>query len=105
MYVHEFRSKYYHLTYSLVQRIHWLRARAQLHRWGEEKVLVQYEMQWTVRYFLNEAKNWNKISLNSNLSPGAIAYAARQTATWLSRAAEANNAFKLANPDHVILKS
>ena len=86
-----------------VQRIHWLRARAQYHRWEEEKLLVHYEMTWTVRYFLNEGKKWKDRSTNSFISLGAIAYAARQTATWIGRAASASKYFKLVNPDHVIL--
>jgi hypothetical protein len=60
-------------------------------------------MTWTVRYFLNEGKKWKDRSTNSFISLGAIAYAARQTATWIGRAASANKYFKLVNPDHVIL--
>jgi hypothetical protein len=86
-----------------VQRIHWLRARSNFHRWEEEKLLVHYEMTWTVRYFLNEGKKWKDRSTNSCISLGAIAYAARQTAIWIGRAASANKYFKLVNPDHVIL--
>jgi hypothetical protein len=60
-------------------------------------------MTWTVRYFLNEGRKWKERSTNSKISPGAIAYAARQTAIWNGRAASANRYFKLANPDHVII--
>jgi hypothetical protein len=60
-------------------------------------------MTWTVRYFLNEGRKWKERSTNSKFSPGAIAYAARQTAIWNGRAASANRYFKLANPDHVII--
>jgi hypothetical protein len=96
--------KLFLLSFTLlpVQRIHWLRARAQYHRWEEEKLLVHYEMSWTVRYFLHEGRKWKERSTNLNISPGAKAYAARQTATWVGRAASANKYFKLANPDHVI---
>lgn len=86
-----------------VQRIHWLRARAQRYRWEEESILVQYEMQWTVRYFINEARKWNKYQLLSEVSPGARAYAARQAAISARRAATSEREFKIANPNHVTL--
>jgi hypothetical protein len=87
----------------LVQRIHWLRARAQSHRWKEETVLVTYEMQWTVRYFLKEAAIWNNRSKWNQNSPGAAAYAARQAAISFRRAAAADRMFKKVHPSHVLL--
>jgi hypothetical protein len=61
-------------------------------------------MTWTARYFISQGKKWKERSTNPNILPGAIAYAARQSATWFGRAASANKYFKLANPDHVILQ-
>jgi len=86
----------------LVQRVHWLRARAQHHRWQEEKTLLRYEMQWTVRYFLYESEKWKK-HCDSDCSPGAKAYASRQSATWAGRAVSANSKFAKLTPSHVSL--
>ena len=86
-----------------IQCIHWLRARAQWHRWQEETVLVNYEMEWTVRYFLKEADTWKSWSLNIQQSLGAIAYAARQSAVWYGRAATAERCFTSVNSSHVSL--
>lgn len=60
-------------------------------------------MQWTVRYFLKEAKTWKDRSLIKDLSSGAIAYAARQSATWLAHAVATERDFKIAYKDHVTL--
>jgi hypothetical protein len=69
-----------------VQRVHWLRARAQSGRWNEEVILVSYEMQWTIRYFLHQAQEWERLKATSpnsgNLTPGPAAYAARKAAMW-----------------------
>lgn len=86
-----------------VQRIHWLRARAQWYRWKEETQLVQYEMQWTVRYFLHESHRWKERSLNPSVLDGPKAYAARQSDIWYGRAAAADKYFKLSNKSHVNL--
>ncbi|KAF8813481.1 hypothetical protein BYT27DRAFT_7084446 [Phlegmacium glaucopus] len=43
-----------------VQSSHWLGARAQKNRWKEEHILVGYEMEWSVRYFLYWEKVWEE---------------------------------------------
>jgi hypothetical protein len=48
-----------------VQRVHWLRARAQKNRWQEEFTLVKYEMEWTSRFFLYRAEEWMRL-FNAN---------------------------------------
>ncbi|KAF8816556.1 hypothetical protein BYT27DRAFT_7220649 [Phlegmacium glaucopus] len=75
--------------------VHWLRARAQKNRWKEEQILVGYEMEWSVRYFLYWAKVWEECCNVAALSPGAIAYAARQNARWRQVAAAAESLFKV----------
>ncbi|KAF8815690.1 hypothetical protein BYT27DRAFT_7079225 [Phlegmacium glaucopus] len=77
------------------KRVHWLRARAQKNRWKEEQILVGYEMEWSVRYFLYRAKVWEERCNVAALSPGAIAYAARQNARWRQVAAAAESLFKV----------
>ncbi|KAF9539539.1 hypothetical protein CPC08DRAFT_613590, partial [Agrocybe pediades] len=66
-------------------RVHWLRARAQADHWREECQLLTYEMQWTVRSFVQKSKLWLGLKNAHNggaLSPGARAYADRQSRTW-----------------------
>lgn len=86
-----------------VQRVHWLRARAQHHRWREETILVGYEMQWTVRYFIHQSELWKKRSNSFNNLPGTVAYGARQAARWFLRASAADIEFKLCNKSYVPL--
>ena len=87
----------------IVQRVHWLRARAQSGRWNEEAILVGYEMQWTVRYFLQQAKRWDSLVTSEKecgkLSAGPAAYAARKAAMWRWLALRAKKRFFLAHPN------
>lgn len=80
----------------VVQRVHWLRGRAQKCRWEEEVILVQYEMEWTVRYFLNNMTMWEDRSTACS-DRGAAAYAARKAAMWHSMALQAEDQFSDAN--------
>jgi hypothetical protein len=57
-------------------------------------------MQWTVRYYLRQSEIWKERS-NYNFSPGAMAYAARLSTTWLVRASTADKEFKLLNKGYV----
>jgi hypothetical protein len=84
-----------------VKRVHWLRARAQKDRWHEEVILVTYEMQWTVRYFLQRSKTWEAGAESVNVSAGAKAYALRQGSLWKNLADVADNVFK--NTTHLYL--
>ena len=61
-----------------VQRVHWLRARAQKNRWDEELLLLKYEMEWTTRALLHKARVWQERFEEPNADPGLKAYAARQ---------------------------
>jgi hypothetical protein len=78
-----------------VERVHWLRARAQMKRWTEEFTLVQYEMRWTVQYFKHKAQVWLRHAErgSSTVHAGVIAYAYRQAATWRSLATLADDTF------------
>jgi hypothetical protein len=86
-----------------VQRVHWLRARAQSGRWNEEVILVSYEMQWTIRYFLHQAQEWERLKATSpnsgNLTPGPAAYAARKAAMWQWLALTGKKRFSQVNRD------
>jgi len=86
-----------------VQRVHWLRARAQKERWAEEKILVGYEMQWTVRYFLHYRDAWRertRTGIGIALA-GSRAYGARKEAMWEHLAQQAEVAFKTTNMSYV----
>ena len=80
-----------------VQRVHWLRARAQSGRWNKEAILVGYEMQWTIRYFLERAKRWENLESapkeRTKSSTGPAAYAARKAAMWRWLAFKAKQRF------------
>jgi hypothetical protein len=99
----------------VVKRVHWLRARAQAHRWREEFTLVQYEMTWVVRFFKHMSTTWSRRhghvlsfipsesvenSLDSDVSwiRGAAAYAQRQMMTWSQFAGHAENMFRATHP-------
>jgi hypothetical protein len=83
--------------------VHWLRARAQKHRWNEEHILVGYEMEWTVRYFLHRSGLWTERAQISDKGPGASSYANRQAAIWYKLAADADNIFAKFNRNYTRL--
>jgi hypothetical protein len=81
------------LTGGTVNRVHWLRARAQKQRWAEEFTLVGYEMTWTVNYFLHQSAIWEDRG-NTAHKPGAVAYAAKKAAMWRSMAGISDDLFR-----------
>ena len=85
--------------------MHWIRARAQKDRWKEEFTLTGHEMQWTVRYFLYQAKLWEDRGIQSEHSgnQGPTAYAHRKVAMWNAMAKAAENCFKEVKRDFVSL--
>jgi hypothetical protein len=86
--------------YLPVQRVHWLRARAQKTRWEEELLLNKYEMQWTIKYFLHQAGQWqDRFHIAENAGPKA--YAARQSSQWRYWALEADGMFRSANSEYI----
>lgn len=84
---------------NLVKRVHWMRARAQLHRWQEENILTAFEMDWTTRFFLHKVKLWGEVAtfgLHSR-HRGGEAFAERQKLFWKGMALRAETAFGLCN--------
>ena len=81
----------------VVRRIHWLRACAQKHRWDEESILVEYEMQWTVQYFLDKICVWDEHRQNALVDKkhGAAAYVAQKSATWSEMVQNADRTFSV----------
>jgi hypothetical protein len=118
MYVHGALIRSSLIPTVLVKRVHWLRARAQSHRWREEFTLVQYEMTWVVRFFKHMSSTWsrrqgNVLNLLDLLSSataggardsdvtwarGAAAYAQRQITRWSQFAGHAENTFRATHP-------
>jgi hypothetical protein len=92
--IHQIIEFYLHV----VQRVHWLRARAQRNRWREECLLLTYEMEWTVRYFVQRGTTWESKCRGS--PAGAAAYAAQQLTFWLQLAHFANRVFAQTNANY-----
>ena len=88
-----------------VQRVHWLRARAQKNRWSEEFTLIQYEMKWTVNYFINLSDTWKTRAKATKQAGkhGAAAYANRQCSVWRAMAAAAEKSFNAVQPNTDII--
>ena len=68
----------------LVDRVHWLRAKAQFQRWMEEQASIHNEAKWVPTYFHAKAEQWKVI-----MSPSATkgdhgheAYASQQMHSW-----------------------
>jgi len=79
---------------SAVQRVHWLRARAQRDRWAEEFKLVVHEMQWVVNFFTHRSKVWSeRAAFGTSVNAGALAFALRQSAMWRGVASSAKSTF------------
>ena len=80
----------------LVYRVHWLRARAQLHRWQEEVTLTRNEMHWAINYFTFRQKEWDKWqSSYLAMTPGHHAYAEHQKAMWAEIREQPRQLFKM----------
>lgn len=89
------------LIFFKVKRVHFLRARAQKHRWDEEYILLNYEMQWTVRYFKNKSEKWNVAANYLDITSGAKSYALRQEFRWKRMAVKSDTIFKNTSSDYI----
>jgi hypothetical protein len=85
----------------LVKHVHYLRVRALKLRWEEEKILLNYEMQWTVRFFKNMAEKWKLGAESQGISNGAKAYALRHESRWGEMAVNSDKIFKYTSTDYV----
>jgi hypothetical protein len=85
----------------IVNRVHWLRARALSKRWKEEFVLVGYKMQWMINFYVHQSEIWKerRTAAETMEFPGAGAYADRQNAMWLEVKSTVELQFKGVNPD------
>jgi hypothetical protein len=77
---------------STVNRVHWLRAKAQFERWLEEQASIHNEAIWVPMYFHSKAEDWEaRMNISSELLQyGHGAYASRQMHSWeeLSRSSK-----------------
>ena len=72
------------LTYMSVERVHWLRSKAQFERWMEEQDSIHNEAKWIPAYFHAKAETWRKlmhIAATGSLK-GHQAYASYQMHAW-----------------------
>ncbi|KAH9019354.1 hypothetical protein EDB85DRAFT_2197813 [Lactarius pseudohatsudake] len=49
----------------VVERVHWLRARAQFKRWEEEQHSIHNEAKWIPAYFHAKAETWKKLMITA----------------------------------------
>jgi hypothetical protein len=68
----------------LVNRVHWLRAKAQFERWLEEQQSIHNEAEWIPAWFHTKAEIWKGLMDNAQQAslPGHQAYASGQMHTW-----------------------
>ena len=72
------------LTCMLVERVHWLRAKAQFERWMKEQDSIHNEAKWIPAYFHAKAESWRELmhmSAKGSLK-GHQAYASYQMHAW-----------------------
>jgi hypothetical protein len=68
----------------IVNRVHWLRAKAQFERWKEEHDSIHNEAMWVPAYFQAKLDCWNgwmDMAAQARL-PGHQAYASSQAHSW-----------------------
>jgi hypothetical protein len=78
------RNVWYILKGGLVNRVHWLRAKAQFERWKEEQYSLHNEAIWVPTYFHAKARlwsDWRSCAVQEQL-PGHAVYASRQAHAW-----------------------
>jgi hypothetical protein len=80
------------LIHSIVNRVHWLRAKAQFERWLEEQASIHNEAVWVPAYFHSKAEQWEEQMKNAAQysQKGHAAYASQQMHSWeeLSKSSE-----------------
>lgn len=64
--------------------MHWLRAKAQLERWQEERDSIRNEAVWIPAYFHSKAESWKSWMEMAALAklPGHAAYASQHAHGW-----------------------
>jgi hypothetical protein len=72
------------LTYQSVERVHWLRAKAQFERWLEEQDSIHNEAHWIPAFFTSKAETWRQLMAFASQGSlkGHTAYASYQMYAW-----------------------
>ncbi len=67
-----------------VEKVHWLRAKAQFERWLEEQQSIQNEAEWIPAWFHAKAETWKVLmdAARQGSLQGHLAYASGQMHTW-----------------------
>ena len=85
------------VTYSLVERVHWLRAKAQFERWLEEQDSIHNEAHWAPAFFQSKAETWRQrmVSASKGSLKGHEAYASYQMGAWEGLSDNSKNALSV----------
>ncbi len=72
------------LKFNVVERVHWLRAKAQFQRWLEEQRSIHNEAEWVPAYFQARSEMWRKLMISAaeRSLKGHEAYASAQVCAW-----------------------
>ena len=67
-----------------VEKVHWLRAKAQFERWLEEQQSIHNEAEWIPSWFHAKAETWKVLMVTAEEASlrGHQAYASHQMHTW-----------------------
>src|ERR1700744_1625254 len=67
-----------------VNRVHWLRAKAQFEQWMEEQASIHNEAAWVPAYFHSKAEQWRLLMTVASQQEqhGHEAYASQQMHSW-----------------------
>ena len=81
------------LIFDTVERVHWLRAKAQFERWLEEQKSIHNEAHWIPAYFQARSQMWKRLVVTAAKESlkGHEAYASAQEQAWdeLSKSSKA----------------
>lgn len=72
------------LIFNSVERVHWLRAKAQFERWLEEQRSIHNEAEWVPAYFQAKSEMWRRLMFTATQGSlmGHEAYASAQVHAW-----------------------
>ena len=85
------------VTYSSVERVHWLRAKAQFERWLEEQDSIHNEAHWAPAFFKSKAEAWRQrmVLASQGSLKGHEAYASYQMCAWEGLSESSKNALSV----------
>jgi hypothetical protein len=79
----------------LVEQVNYLRAKARVDRWNEDRIMIQDQMGNTIRYFQRMEAQWlQRAERTEQQSEGHRCYAYQQADIWSSLAQRAVKSFR-----------